>query len=189
MTVFFTSDTHYSHANVIRYSKRPFADVDEMNEAMIANWNAVVRPGDLVYHLGDFAFCDAERSVKIAKRLHGQRYLVFGNHDKKLRKDHLFLEQWIWSKELAEIKVGDQKIVLCHYALLTWNGSHRGSWSLHGHSHGSLREDSHALRTDIGVGVDCWSYTPVSFEALQKHMARKEYQSIDHHGRKGEEDE
>lgn len=112
---------------------------------------------------------------------------MLGNHDKGLRKDRSFLEQWIWSKELAEIKVGDQKVVLCHYALLTWNGSYRGSWALHGHSHGSLREDPHALRTD--VGVDCWSYTPVSFEALQQHMARKDYKPIDHHGHKGAKDD
>lgn len=71
MTVFFTSDTHYHHARVIHYSKRPFESVDEMGEALIANWNAVVRPGDLVYHLGDFAFCDAARAVVIAKRLNG----------------------------------------------------------------------------------------------------------------------
>lgn len=186
MTTFFTSDTHYSHANVIKYSKRPFDDVDEMNEAMIANWNAVVRPGDLVFHLGDFSFTTPEKAVQIAKRLAGQKYLIFGNHDKRLRKEKAFMSQFIWCRDREGIKVGDQKIVVDHFAMLTWNGSHRGTWQLHGHSHGSLREDPHALRTD--VGVDSWGYTPVSFEALQKHMAKKDYQPVDHHGRTDEDE-
>lgn len=185
MATFFTADSHFGHARVIEYSKRPFADANDMNEAMIANWNAVVCPRDIVYHLGDFALCDVEKATKIAKRLNGQKHLVFGNHDKVLRKHAPFTSQWIWAKDIAEIKIADQKVILCHYALVTWNGSHRGSWSLHGHSHGSLREDPHALRVD--VGVDVWGYNPVSFEALQAYMGRKSFEPVDHHGRKDEE--
>lgn len=157
-----------------------------MNEAMVDNWNAVVRPGDLVYHLGDFSFGTVEDSVKIAKRLMGQKYLVFGNHDKRLRKERDFLAQWIWSKDFAEIKVGDQKIVLCHYAMLTWNQSHRGSWNLHGHSHGSLKDDPGALRTD--VGVDCWDYTPVHYDVLKDLMSKRTFKPMDHHGKRDDED-
>ena len=139
--VWFTSDTHFGHANIVKYSGRPFADVYEMNEALILNWNAVVRPGDVVYHLGDFALCDVENASKIVKRLMGQKYLVFGNHDKVLRKDKDFLGHWIWGKDMADIKVGEQRIVLLHYAMRVWNQSHRGAWQLHGHSHGSLKEE------------------------------------------------
>lgn len=180
MTVFFTSDTHFGHANVIKYSNRPFKDVNEMNEMMIANWNAVVRPGDLVYHLGDFAFTTPDKAAQIAKRLAGQKYLVYGNHDKRLRKEREFESRWIWCKDIADVKVGDQRIVLCHYAMLTWNQSHRGAWQLHGHSHGSLKPDPHSLRVD--VGVDCFDYQPVAFEVLAKVMAKKDFQPIDHHG-------
>lgn len=180
MTVWFTSDTHFGHANVIRYSDRPFDDVEEMNEIMIRNWNAIVRPGDLVYHLGDFAFTRPEQATKIAKRLMGQKYLVWGNHDKALRKDKDFMAQWIWAKDIADIKVGDQRIVLCHYAMLTWNQSHRGAWNLHGHSHGSLKEDPHSLRVD--VGVDCWDYQPAMFETIRAVMETKDYLPVDHHG-------
>ncbi len=184
--IFFTSDTHYGHANVIKYSERPYDDVTEMNESMIRNWNSVVRPGDLVYHMGDFAFTTPDEAIRIARRLNGQRYLVFGNHDKRLRKERDFLAQWIWAKDFAEIKVDDQKIVLCHYAMLTWNQSHRGSWNLHGHSHGSLPPDKNALRVD--VGVDCWNYYPVSFDELKKVMSKKEFKPLDHHGKRDEED-
>jgi calcineurin-like phosphoesterase family protein len=179
--VFFVSDTHFDHARVIEYSKRPFADVDEMNEAIIDNWNRVVRPGDRVYHLGDFSFARRpEDSIAFAKRLTGQKYLVFGNHDKRLRDHQEFLRQWVWTKDLAQIEIDGQKIILCHYAMITWNQSHRGSFQLHGHSHGSLPEDKHALRVD--VGVDCWNYEPVSFEQVKAKMATKDYQPIDHHG-------
>ncbi len=176
----FTSDNHFGHANVIKYSNRPFDDVSEMNEAMIANWNAVVRPGDNVYHLGDFAFCREDDAVKIAKRLNGQKFLVYGNHDKRLRKVKEFSAQWIWTKDLAGITVNDQRIVLCHFAMLTWNQSHRSAWQLHGHSHGSLKDDPNALRID--VGVDCFDYQPVSFDQIAKLMSKKTFIPVDHHG-------
>lgn len=187
MTVFFTGDTHYGHSRIIEYSHRPFDDVDEMNEMLIQNWNSVVKPGDLVYHLGDFALCDAEHSTKIVKRLNGQKYLVFGNHDKALRKDKSFLGHWIWAKDMADITVGSQRIVLLHYAMLVWNQSHRGAWQLHGHSHGSLEESPNRLQAD--VGVDCWNQFPVSFDELAKKMAKKNYKPVDHHGRRDEKDD
>jgi len=183
--VWFTSDTHFGHANIVKYSGRPFADVHEMNEKLVLNWNACVKSGDVVYHLGDFALCDVEIATKIVKRLAGQKYLVLGNHDKALRKDKSFLGHWIWAKDMADITVGSQRIVLLHYAMRVWNQSHRGAWQLHGHSHGSLKEEPHLLQAD--VGVDCWNQRPVSFEELTTKMATKNYQSIDHHGRKDEE--
>lgn len=180
MNIFFTSDQHFSHKRICEFSKRPYADVTEMREDFIKRHNEVVKPGDLVYHLGDFSFADVEESTKIARRLNGQRYLIFGNHDKRLRKERDFLAQWIWAKDFAEIKIGDQKIVLCHYPLLTWGGSHKGSWNLHGHCHGSLPEDKHARRVD--VGVDCWDYRPAHFDEIYKVMSIKEFRPIDHHG-------
>ncbi len=185
MTVWFTSDTHYGHANILAYSQRPFDDVRDHDESLILNWNSVVQPGDRVYHLGDFALCDVERATKIAKRLVGQKFLIFGNHDKRLRKEPEFLAQWIWARDLESITVEEQKIVLCHYAFRTWAQSHRGSWSLYGHSHGSLKDDPHALQLD--VGVDCWAHYPVSFEEIKERMAKKTFVPIDHHGRKDDE--
>src|SRR5258708_12137402 len=84
MTVYFTSDTHFGHANIIRYCDRPFATVEEMDEAMIANWNAVVGRGDDVWHLGDFGWSrDATRIRSIFHQLNGRKRLVIGNHDGK----------------------------------------------------------------------------------------------------------
>lgn len=176
--VFFTSDTHYGHANVIRYANRPFSSAEEMDEAMVRNWNEVVRPGDLVYHLGDFALSRSDRAVRIAKRLVGQKYIVWGNHDKDLRKDQVFCQQWVWNRDLTQVEVAGQKITLCHYAMRTWASAHHGAWQLYGHSHGSLKDIGG--RT-LDVGVDCWGFTPVSFETLRQRMREREFATQDHH--------
>lgn len=175
----FTSDHHFSHRNILTYTKRPFANVDEMDEVMIQNWNSVVKPGDRIYHLGDFALCPPERATKIARRLLGQKFLLFGNHDRKLRESMEFLACWIWARDMAQVEVDGQKIELCHYAMRTWNGQHRGAWQLHGHSHGSLPELATQRQCDIGV--DCWNYAPVSFETLKIRMNKKTFAPIDHH--------
>lgn len=180
MTCFFTSDQHFGHRRICEFSNRPYDDLVEMREDFIRRHNDVVGPGDLVYHLGDFSFADPEESIKIAKRLNGNKYLVWGNHDKRLRKSQEFVSQWVWCKDMAEIDIEGQKIVLCHYPMLTWNKSHHGSFMVHGHCHGSLKPDPHSLRAD--VGVDCWDYYPVTFEELQKVMSKKTFKPVDHHG-------
>lgn len=183
MTIWFTSDQHYGHKRICEFAKRPFSDIVEMREELIQRHNEVVESGDLVYHLGDFAFLDDVEAIKIARRLNGNRYLIWGNHDKKLRKSKQFVSQWIWCKDYAEIDVpGDPgtKVILAHYPFLTWNKSHHGSFHLHGHCHGSLKPDPGARRVD--VGVDCWNYYPVSFEEVAEVMSKKVFKPVDQHG-------
>jgi|SRR5580704_5244184 calcineurin-like phosphoesterase family protein len=184
--VYFTSDLHLGHRRIIEYSHRPFENIEEMDEMLINNWNSVVQPGDRIYCLGDFALCDVERATQLAKRLNGQKYLIFGNHDKRTRKHQPFVSQWIWARDFEQIEVDGQKITLCHFALRTWNQSHRGAWSLYGHSHGSLKDEPHLLSMD--VGVDPNGYFPVSFEQVKAHMAQKTWKPIDHHKNYREED-
>jgi len=74
----FTADTHFGHARVIELARRPFAGLSDMDEALIARWNERIAPGDLVYHLGDFAFADHNRYLP---RLAGEKRLIRGNHD------------------------------------------------------------------------------------------------------------
>lgn len=179
MTVWFTSDTHYGHRNILQYSNRPFESVEEHDEFLIRQQNELVKPGDSFYLLGDFALCDEERAVRFAKRLQGQRFIVWGNHDKRLRKNKEFCSQFIWQKDLTQIEVEGQKIILCHYAMKVWNQSHRGSWQLYGHSHNSLPDDPNSLQLD--VGVDAWDYKPVTFEQVKAKMATKAWKAIDHH--------
>lgn len=186
MTTFWTSDTHYNHLGVIGHAGRPFPDVDAMNEAMIANWNSIVTPRDTIYHLGDFALCRPEPAIAIAKRLNGHKHLIFGNHDKTLRKSKEFLALWDSAQDMLQVKVPDEtaqhgvrRIVMLHYAMRVWDRSHYGTWHLFAHSHGSLTDDPHALSID--VGVDCWNFKPVTFEQIRERMQKKTWRPVDHH--------
>ena len=184
--VYFTSDTHFFHSRVIKFCKRPFSSVEEMNEALIKNWNDTVSPKDIIYHLGDFAFCKADKAIEIVKQLNGHKHLIFGNHDKTLRKNQEFLSFWESTQDLKEAKIPDEtaptgtrKVVMCHYAMRIWNQSHYGSIHCFGHSHNSMPEDPHSLSLD--VGVDCWDYKPVSFEQIKEKINTKTFKPIDYH--------
>jgi calcineurin-like phosphoesterase family protein len=181
--IWFTSDHHWGHANIIRFSGRPFADVEAMNEALIANWNRVVGENDTVYHLGDIFMLPGDQAKRLRERLHGRICLVRGNHDKTAETLKSAFE---WIKDYYELKVEDpdapegrQRIILCHYAFRVWNKSHHGSWHLYGHSHGSLPDDPQSRSFD--VGVDCHGYAPICYEQVKAIMATKQWQPVDHH--------
>ena len=182
--IWFTSDHHFGHANIIRFSGRPYADVEEMNATLIENWNAVVGQNDLVYHLGDIFLTTPVLAQQIRRRLHGKIHLIRGNHDKTAEGMTGAFE---WIKDLYELKIADddapngkQRIILCHYAMRVWNKSHHGAWHLYGHSHGSLPDDPHSLSFD--AGVDCHFYMPIGYERVKRIMAGKTFVPIDHHG-------
>jgi len=197
----FTSDLHLDHANVIRYCKRPWLrDGDEikneegqlvwvdqhiaeerkneMNEALIANWNKTVGQKDTVYCLGDIAFVTSEdRLRELIGRLNGHIHLIRGNHDnRKIFKKAADVFASI--RELNKITWDKQKIILCHYSMRVWDCSHRGSWHLYGHSHGLL--PGHGKSFD--VGVDAWDYKPVTFSQVRQKMDSLDIQ-FDHEGR------
>lgn len=175
--IYFVSDTHFGHANIIKYCNRPFASVEEMDEAMIERWNAKVGPSDTVYHIGDFSLAKDHKAIpEYRRRLNGHIHLIYGNHDWKRMQ---FLKGFVEIVPYKEIEVGEQKIVLCHYAFKTWNKSHYGSWNLHGHSHGSLGRDLTSKQLD--VGVDCWNFTPISYDELVVEMAKHTFVPVDHH--------
>ena len=179
--IFFTSDSHFGHANIIKYCNRPFTNVDEMDEALITSFNKVVKPGDTVYHIGDFALVREPNDVyiKYARRLNGQKFLIYGNHDRWRKNNHFANYGFIKIVPYLEIKIGEQKITLLHYAMKVWNGSHRGSWQLHGHSHGSLPRNYAAYQLD--VGVDVWNYTPISYDFIADEMKKINFKSVDKH--------
>lgn len=186
MNYWFTSDQHYGHKNIIEYSKRPFANVEEMNETLVTNFNSLVKKGDCVYLLGDVLFGTKDFARGILRRLNGNKFLIYGNHDRTLRENpELTKEFFSWAREYSEIKIGEQKLVLCHYSMRVWNKSHYGSYQLYGHSHGSLFDDPKLRSMD--VGVDPSNYFPLSFDQVQAHMNKKTWEPIDHH-RAGEMD-
>jgi calcineurin-like phosphoesterase family protein len=191
--IFFTSDTHFGHANIIKYSHRPFESVEQMDEALIENWNSRVRGEDVVYHLGDFAFAKYDRILQILSRLNGQKHLLRGNHDGELDKAMQYRIDSGWDIRVAEylnykeLKIGKQHIVLSHYPFERWNRSHFGAWHLHGHEHGSLEDRHDILRMDVGVdAVGTWlaphfTYAPISLDEVRLVMAGKDFKPIQHH--------
>jgi calcineurin-like phosphoesterase family protein len=168
--IFFTADTHFGHDAIRKYCNRPFANVQEMNETIINNWNSVVGKQDCVYLLGDFGFGKPEDLLKILKQLNGNVLFVRGNHDKQMN-------QIAQLRDTIEVRIPDKRfpsgfcyIWLSHYAHRVWNKSHHGSFHLYGHSHGTLPEtDSFSF----DVGVDSWNFTPVSFEQVYEKMSKK----------------
>ncbi|KKN06328.1 hypothetical protein LCGC14_1078240 [marine sediment metagenome] len=132
----FSSDHHFNHDAIRRYSERPFATVEEMDVEMMSRWNAAVAPNDLVYYLGDLAFAPKDATRALLNQMHGRIYYVRGNHDRQMKGPSW--DRFEWIKDYFDLKVDEQHIVLCHYAFETWNRSHHGSWHLHGHSHGSF---------------------------------------------------
>ena len=81
---FLTGDTHFGHANIIKYTNRPFKSVSDMNYTLIRNWNQLVKPDDIIYHLGDFAFYSKIDAKKLLSKLNGFKILILGNHDKSI---------------------------------------------------------------------------------------------------------
>lgn len=160
---YFIADTHFDHAKIIALANYPFANVEDMNETMVRNWNAVVKRGDVVYHLGDFGF--GPNLERIFKRLNGQIHLICGNHDRNNVK-YLF-KRFASVRDLAGVKLGDYEAMLCHYPMQRWNKSHHGAFHLHGHCHGHLGSP-YMRRLDVGAPV--WDWTPISEEAVVEQL-------------------
>lgn len=163
--IWFTADTHFRHANIIRHCDRPFDSVDEMDEVLLRNISECVRPDDTLYHLGDFSM--GGRGVdEIRPRIKCRNLvLILGNHDPHSSDGTpkpAFAGHFGNVAMIIQLKVQIAKethlIVLCHYAMRTWPRSHQGSWHLHGHSHGTLPPAPGAL----DVGVDCHGFRPIN---------------------------
>ena len=163
--IFFTSDEHYGHFNMIKLANRPHLTVEEMDEYLIEKHNQKVGPLDVVWHLGDFGW-KAEAGRRAFSKLNGFHHLVRGNHELGS------LESLFQSvHDYKEITIEGQEIVLFHYPIRSWNGVFRGSWHLHGHTHNLL-----PLRPGkyLDVGVDAVGYEPLSFEEVKDYMSRKQ---------------
>ena len=160
--LWFSSDSHYSHNNILKFCKRPYANVDEMNVDMVKKWNQVVKPDDSIYHLGDFSFKDGD---KLFYQLNGHKHLIIGNHDGDKVRDLPWESQEIYSELEMPDKTGKKhRIILFHYPISEWDGFFKGAIHLHGHVHGKKMLPE--LKKRIDVAVDCFNFFPVSFEKI-----------------------
>lgn len=182
--IYFTSDTHLQHANIIEYCERPFNDVREMDHAIVSNWNSIVGKNDHIFVLGDFCFGSQQSWKYFTSALNGKKYLVIGNHDKSIAGHWERMDNIInLLVDDPEIKDG-QRITLCHYPMLSWYQSHRGAWQLFGHVHGQLTNKSLAddgfditkavTPRQLDVGVDVHNFKPVSYEQVKTIITKQE---------------
>ena len=181
--IFFTSDMHFNHSNILRFCNRPWNDMKSMRQGLIDRWNSVVTNNDYVFNLGDFMFTGNDKDVKdIIDSLNGKSiYMIPGNHDNfKIRPDRV-----VPSADIVKLTVSAEdykergwkystfEIWLCHYPLMTW--PHRGNlrcFHLFGHIHSQIGKNEgfdqdlplHDNQYDVGVDRNNW--TPVQLEEL-----------------------
>lgn len=169
--IWFTSDTHFGHANVINLANRPFRDAREMEDALVASINAMVAPSDTLYHLGDFSMkIDVDEEERIMRRLNCRDiHILPGNHDRHLGE--LAARGLVHVEPpILELKIDGRRFPMAHYPIADWAGKGRGSIHLHGHihSHGPAYNEAcrqrGLLRYD--VGVDANGYAPVSLTQI-----------------------
>lgn len=171
--IYFTSDLHFYHKNIIKYAKRPFDSVEEMNEKLIKNWNNRIKSEDEVYILGDFTMKGAEYAAEILRKLKGKKYLVKGNHDSFAMQETFDRSLFEWMKDYFELQYNNQSFIMFHYPIEEWNHSFRGAIHLHGHQHNSpeyniLNKEKGLKKYD--VGVDANYMKPVSIEEIIKFL-------------------
>lgn len=168
--IYFISDTHFGHKGALNWpgnAARKFKDVDEMNEYMIEKWNSVVTDEDEVYFLGDFAYkCSKNKALEMFYRLNGKKHLIKGNHDSRLASK--FTDEWESISDLKTIKYikdngCEQRIVLCHYPIYSWDGKFQGSIHLHGHLHEKNTDIEGKI---LNVSCEQLDYTPISIDKV-----------------------
>jgi calcineurin-like phosphoesterase family protein len=184
--LWFTSDTHFNHKNIIQHCRKSFSNVDEMNEQIIHNWNKVIQQDDMVYLLGDVAWSSRTKTVPLIYRLKGRIFLIRGNHDQDVIKKDC-VERFEWVKDYYHLNVPDpdgpngkiQPIILFHYPIASWNHINHGAWHLHGHCHGNLPVNSKLKRHDVGIDNNLMH--PISYERIKEIMATRKFEPVDHH--------
>ena len=199
--IYFTSDNHFGHANILKWSKRTFKSAQHMEDEMVKRWNSRVKPADTVIVVGDFAFLNSQERERVVNRLNGFKILVQGNHDKGTRCPKgfdLMVQQ-------MRMTISGQKVSIKHYPL-RYTGWQRvkadfqstefvkkffprwfrhapryldrmpkdvGQWHIHGHTHSDQKFNGR----QIHVGCDAWDCYPVPMKQIEKYIQQEEAKS------------
>lgn len=178
---FYISDLHFGHKNILRFDNRPFFTLEEMKEALIENWNKIVKKNDEVYVLGDM-FWHNEEAPEILERLKGKKFLILGNHD---RVNTTMAKYFVWCDRRMEIiRDGDDKVVLCHFPIAHWPGRDHTPSTIHLYGHIHQGRDSRPfelytkmweeqigipyMAANVGCLMDYMGYTPRRLEEIKK---------------------
>jgi calcineurin-like phosphoesterase family protein len=158
MNKWFISDTHFSHTNIIRYTGRPFQSVNEMDQRLIENWNALVESQDTIFFLGDFGLGTTEFLTSVCARLHGIKICIRGNHDASPAKMHAI--GFALVLESAFIKIGRHQVELVHIP----SQPAPSHFQLHGHVH--EKRPNKLVDRQLNLSVEVWDYKPVSEKTI-----------------------
>ena len=173
--LYFLADLHLGHTNIIKYSTRPFKDANEMNEAIVAQWNVHIKDDDIVYIPGDLSMHNKSVLEKYIPMLKGNLFVIPGNHDsvKILNKitNITVLNEYVELNVIdSETENGKQLICLMHYPIAKWKNMEYGSWMLHGHTHGGYVNPGASLDT----GVDALHRVyPASYDEIKVYLYQK----------------
>jgi calcineurin-like phosphoesterase family protein len=146
-----------------------------MNECMVNEWNSKVADDDLVYILGDIAFCSVTETIEILQTLKGNKILIEGNHDRNHLEVSKFREQFVSIHQYHEVKQDGNTICMFHYPISEWNKCHYGSIMLHGHLHGATSGLEQYRIRDVGMdatGNVVTLLSDVVIEALTGNIRR-----------------
>lgn len=158
--VWITSDFHFFHRNLCRGTSvwidrsgcRDFDTIEQMNDTILNNINTVVKPDDVLIHLGDFAFggrdnvISARKNIKCINLIH-----INGNHDIAISKDSELQKLFTWVGDYTELKYEHLFFCLFHYPLATWNGKNYGCIMIHGHCHTTVNKFNNGRIMDVAL--------------------------------------
>lgn len=188
MNNYFSSDWHLQHRNILKYDKRPFKTIDEMDEAIIKNVRTLLKPGDNLYYLGDFAMManvnKIEGFLKTLAYSGANLFFIKGNHDGHKDTVKLYKKYGNYLGEQTTVTINSQQIILNHYAMRVWRNSHHGSWHLYGHSHDSLEHIPWGKSMDVGITTAArvlGEYTLFEFADIKNILDKRDIHEIDHH--------
>lgn len=193
-SIFFTSDWHVGHENVIRFDQRPFRNTLHMHEVLINNYNSSVSKDGLCYFLGDCGLCKSEILGEVLSRLNGTKVCILGNHDKgESAMYKLGFDVVLYG---AKLVIAGHTVTLSHCPLTglyredvigmkgavlgeNWHGESRLGWysfqnldqfHLHGHTH--KKPEDRTLLKQFDVGVRANNYRPISISTIESWIAK-----------------
>lgn len=185
--IWFTSDLHFDHRNVLRFCDRPWDDEKEMGNGLVENWNNTVGDNDIVFILGDvFWFNDSHSIKKVLSKLKGKNiYIIPGNHDDfksyhRVDDDRINLCEDVVVTWITREGKKLQEIWLSHYPMMTWPHRENGAYQFFGHIHSKpdknegVDQDLPLHWNQLDVGCDYWDYKPVSLETLENTIKSRQ---------------
>lgn len=182
--IWFSSDYHWGHRNILEYDKRPFDSIEKHDIHILNEYNKLVQPQDDFYFLGDLAFTKKREQLawieSLLIQMKGNKFFIKGNHDHS-ETIKLYEKHGIYLGEKKTITIGEDRVTLNHFPQRTWDKSHHGSFHIYGHHHGDLEHTPWGRSLDAAVNI--WGYKPINWNFTKDLLLKREAKILqgDHH--------